>query len=113
MVLPNPHHNSETLRGEIAYRREQLTKRRSSRFSIYGVMVVIPLLSAYWLIRLLIRRATGRSLPALAYGSTGAKDESLNCAGSDRSSSGAPLVRCSQCGRYVGLSNKRVLAHNR
>ncbi len=113
MVLPNPHHNSETLRGEIAYRREQLTKRRSSIFSIYGVLVVIPLLAAYWVIRLLIRRATGRSLPALAYGSTGARDESMNCAGSNRSSSGGPLVRCSQCGRYVGLSNKRVLVHNR
>ena len=113
MVLPNPHHNSETLRGEIAYRREQLTKRRSSLSSFYGVLVVIPLLAAYWVIRLLIRRATGRSLPALSYGRTGASDESMNCAGSRRASNGGPLVRCSQCGRYVGLSNGRVLVHNR
>ena len=111
MVLPNPHHNSENLRGEIAYRREQLTGRRPSFFTKYRKLFVVPPLALYWLIRLLFRRATGRSLPEPAITVSGVPAESTSCIGSGRSSSGGPLARCSQCGKYVGLSRGRLLTH--
>ena len=113
MALPPPLHNSENLRGEIAYRRERLTKRGPSFFSTYRVIFVVPLLAVYWLIRLLLSRATGRYLPEPAAWVSRDADQSANCAGSGRASSGGSLARCSQCGKYVGLGNGRLLVHSR
>ncbi len=113
MALPPPLHNSENLRGEIAYRRERLTKRSPSLLLTYRVIFVVPLLAVYWLIRLLLSRATGRYLPGPAVWVSGDAGQSANCAGSGRASSGGPLARCSQCGKYVGLSKGRLLVHSR
>ncbi len=113
MALPPPLHNSENLRGEIAYRRERLMKRSPSFYSTVGMLFVLPLLAIYWLIRLLLSRATGRYLPGPALWVSRDADQSANCAGSGRASSGGPLARCSQCGKYVGLSHGRLLVHSR
>lgn len=113
MALLPPLHDSENLRGEIAYRRERLTKRGPSFYSTSRVIFIVPLLAVYWLIRMLFSRATGRSLPGPEVRVTGDGDQSANCAGSKRSSNGGPLARCSECGKYVGLSNGRLLVHGR
>ena len=113
MALPPPLHNSENLRGEIAYRRERLTKRGPSFLSTYRVIFVVPLLAVYWLIRLLFSRASGRYLPGPAVWPSRDADQSANCTGSGRASSGGPLARCSQCGKYVGLNKGRLLVHSR
>ncbi len=113
MAFPPPLHNSENLRGEIAYRRERLMKRGPSFFSGFVVILVVPLLAVYWLIRLLFSRATGRYLPGPAVWVSGDAGQSANCAGSGRASSGGPLALCSQCGKYVGLNNGRLLVHSR
>ncbi len=110
--LPSSQDNSETMQGELAYRRERLKKGAPSLFSTVIVIFVVPPLAAYWLVQWLYKRATGRSLPGPAVWSS-ARDRPANCAGSRRPSSGGPLARCSQCGKYIGLSYGRLLTHSR
>ncbi len=112
MALPPTHHNSETMRGEIAYRRERLLKGAPSLLTTFVAIFIVPPLAAYWLVQWLYKRATGRSLPDAVIGPSADRDQSANCAGSRRPSSGGPLVRCSQCGKYVGVSNGRLLVHS-
>ena len=111
-LLPPTRHNSETTRGEPAYRRERLKKGAPSLFLTFGAIFIVLPLAAYWLVRWLYKWATGKSLPGPAPGSSAATDQRANCAGSRRPSSGGPLARCSQCGKYVGLSNGRLLVHS-
>jgi hypothetical protein len=113
MALPPNQHNSETMRGEIAYRRERLMKRAPSLLTTFGAIFIVPPLAAYWLVQWLYKRATGRSLPDAVIGASADGDQSAICAGSRRASSGGSLARCSQCGKYVALNNGRLLVHSR
>ena len=111
--LPSSQHNSETMRGELAYRRERLKKGAPSLFLTLAVIFIVPPLAAYWLARWLYRRATGRSLPGPAIWASADGGQSANCAGSRRRSRGGPLALCSDCGKYIGLSYGRLLVHSR
>ena len=111
--LPSSQQNPETMRGELAYRRERLKKGAPSLFLTFIVIFVVPPLAAYWLVRWMYKRATGRSLLGPAIWASTDVDRAANCPGSGRSSSGGPLARCSQCGKYIGLSYGRLLAHSR
>lgn len=101
------------MRGDLAYRRERLKKGAPSFFLTLAVIFIVPPLAVYWLARWLYRRVTGRPLPGPEIWTSANEDQSANCAGSRRVSSGGPLARCSECGKYVGLSHGRLLVHAR
>jgi hypothetical protein len=111
--LPPTRHNSETTQGALAHQRERLKKGAPSLASTLATIFIVPPLAVYWLIQWLYRQITGKPLPGPVVRIAATGDQAANCAGSRRVSGSGLLARCSQCGKYVGVKNGRLLVHSR